>query len=371
MMDEDWKVLMSFFPANWRQLAADTHALKGLRQDKSAEHLLRTLLMHLACGYSLRETVVRARHANVSHLSDVALLKRLRKSQAWLNGLCLALFHERGMPLGPDAGVEFRVVDGTHVKEPGQTGSLWRIHYSLRVPSLTCDFFKVTATEGQGTGESLTQFPINADDYILADRGYASASGIEYVTSKQAFVCVRINPQNVVLQDRRQHAFRFPPHLRQLRTSGAIGVWPVTMIDPKARRVPGRICAIRKTHEAIRLAHKKLRRRASKTGQALRPATLFFAEYVIVFTTFPESHFSPAEVLEGYRLRWQVELVFKRFKQIAQLGHVPKYDDDSAKAWLYGKLFAALVTEKIINYAVSISPWGCFVDQHTPTKSLA
>ena len=46
-------------------------------------------------------------------------------------------------------------------------------------------------------------------------------------------------------------------------------------------------------------------------------------------------------MLEWYRLRWQVELVFKRFKSLAQLGHVPKYDDDSAKAWLYGKLFVA------------------------------
>ena len=55
------------------------------------------------------------------------------------------------------------------------------------------------------------------------------------------------------------------------------------------------------------------------------------------FTTFPCSmNLAGADVLEWYRLRWQVELVFKRFKSLAQLGHVPKYDDDSAKAWLYG-----------------------------------
>ena len=65
-----------------------------------------------------------------------------------------------------------------------------------------------------------------------------------------------------------------------------------------------------------------------------------------------------AEVLEWYRVRWQVELVFKRFKSLAALGHLPKYDDDSAKAWLYGKLPVALLVEKLLRHARAISPWG-------------
>ena len=79
--NEDWDLLVSFFPANWLDLAASTGALKGLRKDKSPENLLRTLLIHLGCGHSLRETVVRARQASLADLSDVALLKRLRKSR--------------------------------------------------------------------------------------------------------------------------------------------------------------------------------------------------------------------------------------------------------------------------------------------------
>ena len=99
--------------------------------------------------------------------------------------------------------------------------------------------------------------------------------------------------------------------------------------------------------------------------------TLLYAKYVVVFTTFPEREFSPLDVLEWYRLRWQIELIFKRFKQIAQLGHVPKYDNESAKAWLYGKLFVALITEKLIDYAVSISPWGYLMAKPTTAKSMA
>ena len=90
----------------------------------------------------------------------------------------------------------------------------------------------------------------------------------------------------------------------------------------------------------------------------VKPETLEFARFVIVFTTFPEAEFSARDVREWHRVRWQVELVFKRFKSLVQLGHLPKYDEDSARAWLYGKLFMAVLVEKIIRHAESVSPWG-------------
>jgi hypothetical protein len=39
------------------------------------------------------------------------------------------------------------LLDSTQVKEPGKTGSLWRIHYSFQWPSLACDYFKITAAD--------------------------------------------------------------------------------------------------------------------------------------------------------------------------------------------------------------------------------
>lgn len=165
-MNEDWDLLKTFFPNDWKSLAVDTNALKGLRKDKSEEKLLRTLLIHLGCGYSLRETVVRSKRANLADLSDVALLKRLKKSKEWLCKLCLSLFRERGIQVNKRENFHLRLFDATTVKEPGKTGSLWRIHYSIEVPSLSCDFFKLTGTEGEGTGESFRQFPVKKGDYI-------------------------------------------------------------------------------------------------------------------------------------------------------------------------------------------------------------
>lgn len=357
-MTEDWPVLTSLFPVDWRATAASTGALKGLRKDKSADTLLRTLLLHVANGYSLRETATRARKSGLADLSDVALLKRLRKSKDWLRELCVALLRDRGLDVGTREGQQFRLFDATNVREPGKTGSLWRIHYSVCIPSLDCDYFSITPTKGAGTGESLLRFPVSAGDRIIADRGYSHAPGIHYAAARGATVCIRLNSQATTLLDADGNPHDLLPLLRAIPECGEVRAWPVLVPGPEGAIIPARVCAVRKSGEAIRIAQKKLRKSASKKGSKLMPETLEWAEYVAVLTTFPESSMPPAEVLEAYRGRWQVELVFKRFKQIAGLGHLPKHDDESSKAWLYGKLFAALMAERVIECADSLSPWG-------------
>ena len=65
-----------------------------------------------------------------------------------------------------------------------------------------------------------------------------------------------------------------------------------------------------------------------------------------------------------------MELTFKRLKSIAQLGHVPKHDPQSTRAWLYGKLLVALLSEKLARVGRTISPWG-YLLQPTHTQPLA
>jgi len=369
---EDWELLKSFLPANWGLLARRTDALKGLRQDKSGENCLRTLLIHLACGYSLRETVVLARAAHLAHLSDVALLKRLRKSEQWLYELCRSLFEEANLASGQLAlGRRVRLVDATHVKEPGKSGSVWRIHYSLGWPSLRCDYFKLSPSRGEGNGESLSHLPVKAGDCLLADRGYSTASGIELVTSQKADVILRLNPHGIRVLSDQGLDFSWEEQLKPLTRPGQVEQWNILVPLDRLPPVVGRLCVLRKSEQSRRLALKKLRRKVAKNGITLEPLTVLLAGYVLVFTTLSEAEFSAHTILEWYRLRWQIELVFKRFKQVADLGHLPKSDPESARAWLYGKMLVALLTEKLIAHAKSISPWGYELQALSPAQPLA
>jgi hypothetical protein len=314
------------------------------------------ILLHVGKGYSLRETTVRAKLANWADISDVALLKRLRQGEEWLRSLCMELLKENdGLLAKQTALAQTRVVDGTVVKESGRTGSLWRILYSLQLPSLVCDFFAVTATIGEGNGESLNRLPVVPHELILADAGYCSVAGMEYVHQRGADVLVRINPQSFVAFSPQGTRIALEVQLQGLSRAGQMGQWPVVLHGPRSS-FSGRVCAVRKSELAIRLAHRRLHRRSSKKQMCTRPETLEFAKYVLVFTT--RSVGSAEEILQLYRMRWQIELAFKRLKSLAQLGHLPKHDGQSSRAWLYGKLFVVLLAQKAIRVGRDISPSG-------------
>ncbi|MEO9205329.1 MAG: IS4 family transposase [Gammaproteobacteria bacterium] len=357
--DENWHVLLSLFPENWRELAKNTKAMvRKFRNFSCEEKLMRTLLLHIACGYSLRETTVRAKASNIADVSDVALLKRLKLSENWFKALSFSLLEERGPveKIKVKKNICMKLVDATIVKEPGKTGSSWRIHYSLKLPELNCDYFKLTGVKGQGTGESFKQFPIQNNDCIIGDRGYSTAQGIAYVASQGAYSLVRINTNAVNFYSKDLQSFNLLDNINAVNTVFLMKSWDVLVKSADGHHITGRLCVIRKTEAAIAQALKRLKREASKRQSELKPGTIEYAKYIIVFTTLSVRDFSTKEVLDWYRLRWQIELVFKRLKSLAGLGHLPKYDEGSARAWLHAKLFVGLMIEKLIRYSSDFSP---------------
>lgn len=356
--DENWRVLVSLFPRGWDRLAFSQGAVERLRGFPNTEALLRTLLLHVGKGYSLRETAVQAEVAGLANVSDVTILNRLRQAEDWLHRLCQELLQEMGVALPmPPSGRNVRLLDGTLVQEPGRTGSSWRIHYSLQIPSVRCDHFELTSTKGQGNGETLCRFPAAPGDLVLADRGFCKPAGIAALHRQGADVIVRVNTGTLPLWTPEHEPFPLLERLRRIEQPGDTGEWQVS-VPADQGPISGRVCAVRKSEEAIRKAQRRILRKAQQGGPKTKPETLEYACYVMVFTTLQAVDFSAAQVLEWYRLRWQVELVFKRLKQLAGLGHLPKHQDESSRAWLYGKLLIALLTQKLIYTGRAISPWG-------------
>jgi hypothetical protein len=357
-LDEDWKLLLNLLPAGWEQQAVLSGASERLRGFSTTSDLLRTLLLHVGKGYSLRETVVRAQAAGIAEVSDVALMKRLRKAEEWLRYLCASLLQESGWEMPAEVrGYNVRALDGTLVKEPGRSGSQWRIHYSVRIPSLVCDHLELTAVKGAGTGESLERFAASPGDLVLADRGFCKPGGVETLHRQGAAVMVRLNSSTLPLWDQAGVRFGLLGQVTQLKETGAEREWPVWVQGSK-ERIAGRLCVLRKSEEAAEKARRRIVRKAQQGGPTPKPETLEYARYVMIFTTVPANHFSTAEVLEWYRARWQIELVFKRLKTLAEFGALPKHDDQSARAWLYGKLLIALLGQKLERLGRDISPWG-------------
>jgi hypothetical protein len=355
LLEEEWEYLTGFLPKDWREQARATGALRRARGIPNADCLLRLILMHTATGLSLRQTVVRAREQSLADISDVALLKRLRSSEPWLRGLNsgMAELGEAEMVRRLCAQRRVRLVDATTIQEQGGAGTDWRVHYTLCLPDLNCDFFELTDARG---GETYRRIPVERQDLLLADRGYSNAAGVSAVKEAKGEVLVRWNSFSFPLETADGKPFEALKELRQLPKRGA-REWAVTFRHG-GKKYLGRLCAIRKNAVATARAQEKLRQRASKKQKQADEEALQLAAFVLVFTTAGQNVLATREVLELYRVRWQIELRFKHLKSLLGLGCLPKYDEQSCRAWIQAKLLCGLLIERLMREAKFFFPWG-------------
>jgi len=357
LLDEEWEVLASLLPEGWQDLARETGAMRRARGAvKTPEVLLRLLLLHVATGLSLKQTVARARVQKLATLSDVALLKRLRSSEGWLREMDRRLFEASRfsrVAVAPQ-GRRLRAIDATAVEEPGATGTDWRVHYSISLPDLACDFYELTDASG---GETYKRIPVAPGDILLADRGYSHRAGVAHVVKLGGDVIVRLGSRIFPLLEADQNKpFALLAHLRRLK-GRQCREWSVRFAHGK-RYWNARLCAVRRSKAAADKAKRKIQKVATKKGKQLLPDTLEYAEYVFVLATPTRDLLGTHEVLDLYRARWQIELCFKRLKSLLQLGHLPKESDASARAWIQGKLLTVMLVERLIEKARFFSPWG-------------
>jgi hypothetical protein len=356
---ENWAILCSFLPKGWEEMARRTGALQRARGVPDASSLLRLLLLHVGNGCSLAETSIRARQLGLD-LSSVAVFKRLQAAEEWLRWLAEQQRGTERLAL-ESQGRPVRAVDGTSVSEPGSTGTDWRVHYAINLANLQCDFFELTAVaEG---GETLRRVPVQAGDIMMGDRVYATPVGVAHVTDAGGDLVARLNRQSLPLFDGEGNRLDVLRLFRKLQVRQC-QQWTARVRHPQGGWIPGRLVAVKRSAQAARLARLRLQRQASKKQRKLSPQCLQAAQYFSVWTSLPEG-FSAAVVLELYRLRWQIEVAFKRMKSILGLGHLPKKDPASARAWLHGKLFVSLLVERMVQAADTFSPWGYRLDAAT------
>jgi hypothetical protein len=120
-MREDWQALLGLFPDGWEELGRSTGAVARLRGFDSLNDLFRTLLLHVGCGWSLRETAVQAKLAGIADVSDVTLLNRLRQSEQWLRQLCQQLSRP------------FRAHAGDRKEYGRETGKIWLASWRIGI----------------------------------------------------------------------------------------------------------------------------------------------------------------------------------------------------------------------------------------------
>lgn len=356
ILAEEWGVITQFLPGGWRELARSSGALQRARQVRNADVLLRLVFLYAASGLSLQQAAARATTAGLARISSVGLMKRMRSAGPWLRAMAEGVFAESVRRPSLEAvppGRRLRIVDATHVRVSGSSGTDWRLHYVLGLPTLTCDFAEVTDARG---GETYARVPVHPGDIILGDRGYCHREGVAHVLTRGGDVVVRLNASSFPLLDVQGRRLDLLATMRGL-VEHVPGSWPVRF-EAGGVAHAARLCAVRRSAESAQRARARLLKTARKKGTALREETLELAEYIFVLTTPGLDALTAAQVLELYRVRWQVELGFKRLKSLFDAGSAPNRDPEAVRSWIYAKLLAVLLIERLGEESRLFSPWG-------------
>lgn len=358
LASDNWRLVLSFLPAGWEAKARELGALRRSRKVASAELLFRLMMMHLADGCSLRETSARALQAGWADISDVALMKRLRGCSEWFRWMALRLVEQQSTAsLDEPAWLRayrVRSVDASVICEPGSTGTDWRLHYSLDLFSLSCEQFQITSPK---VGESLTNFDVSKGDLLIGDRFYASFNGMSYVRGSGGDFLLRYRYKAMTLLESGA-PFDVLEHVAGMKVDEPREWMLEATVKNAAERIPVRLCALRKSPEAADHAVRRARKELTRKGKKVSREALELQRYFLVLTSLTNEDISARQLLELYRVRWQIELAFKRLKSIMGLGHLPKKDFESARAWLHGKLLVALLVRAIVDRGRLFSPWG-------------
>jgi hypothetical protein len=280
-----------------------------------------------------------------------AVYERITSSGEWLRKLAESLCSMQGATIKKPEFLgkkQVKLVDASDEVTQGKEKTTWRLHYVFNLFEFNCPRMELTTNK---EGERLTRHEVYENDILIADRIYCTMSGIEHVLSGKGDYVIRFKSKAFILYDEEGKRLELLPYLRKLKALENTEVNCFYKHVGKLR--PIRIVAMKKEDEAIEATKRKMARKiVRKQEKEAQSDTVELNEYVVLATSLD---YTNEQILELYRARWQIEQVFHRLKSLFGYGDVPSQNEQTVKAWFYGKLFLAALCEHILKQA-SFSP---------------
>lgn len=325
---------------------------------RSATDLLRLALAWGPGGYSLQRVAAWAGEMNIASLTEDALVQRLHAAGPFLEALTRQLLIGVGdTPCWH--GRVLRVSDGTSLSAPASKGTDWRVHgvYDLGRGGFT--HLEVTDSHG---GEALDRGEPVAGEIRIADRGYANAQAWQRFLSardERIDFIVRMRWNAIRPLNETGEPFDLVDWLRTRHRdieTHEITAW--AWLGKRQTPMRIRLIARRKSPDAIAAEHERMRQHASRKQHKIDPRSLIAAEYVVLATSLPEAAFPAGDILAVYRLRWQIELAFKRLKSLLHIDKLRTKTEAGTRCWLYGHLIVALLGDGLSQDFLESFPSG-------------
>lgn len=296
---------------------------------------------------SLRNTVMWALCLNLCDVSRQALEERVLASSPWLSDLIEAMLKEMASFPEPAMGLVKRLVlvDGSVFARPSSHGIEWRLHLSWNpYQGQPIDLMLSDVSQG----EQFDFLRLQPHDLAIADRGYGIWRNILTVFEARAYFIFRLAWSNLTLLQLDGSPFDVVAWLEELPDDQEVAVIQVVCANDPQRR-PLRLVVGRLPQEKAQEAQQKVYRQARKEKRPPQPKTLISAQFCILLSNLPLA-ISPTTILALYRLRWQIEWCFRRWKSWCKLKELPAYPTKIAYPVLLAKLLIILLLQRQLGY---------------------
>jgi hypothetical protein len=347
LVNEDWATVVARLGGAeaLNATARETRAFVRPREISSAVDLLRLIMAYCLGERGLRLTAAWATSVGLADISSVALLYRLRQCGDWL----ALLVGQALAAAAPKAsqGRLIRIIDATTVPKRGREAKkrgLWRIHSAFDLPQERFGHFELT---DQRAGETLDRIAVIKGEIRIADRAYLQPGRMAAVLEAGADFVIRAGWKGACWLDAEGRPVDL---VAELQKAGSDKIdRPIWIKLKRGARLAVRLVAIKKPPEAAAAARRKARKEAQRGGHQLSRHTLDAADWVILVTSLRPNDFATADVLALYRLRWRIELGFKRLKSLIGLKGPPATNERSARPHILAHLLVSLLLEPFVD----------------------
>jgi IS4 transposase len=231
---------------------------------------------------------------------------------------------------------------------------VWRIHSAFDLPAERFGHFELTDQHG---AERLDRSPVVKGEIRIGDRVYLHPDHMAAILDADADIVVRASWKNARWLDEDGEVLDLPAVLRQNAQGGVIDR-PIRLGRKADNPLCLRLVAVKKPPEAAEAAKRKARQAAKRGGHQISKDTLTAAEWVLLVTSLDPQAFSTDDVFALYRLRWRIELGFKRLKSVIGLKGPPGGDERSARPWVLAHLLMILLLEPLVDAFEASPRWA-------------
>lgn len=230
---------------------------------------------------------------------------------------------------------------GGRVTQGSQAALKLTLHFDLLTGQLTGPV--LTAGRAQDRASILQHAPLPPGTLRLADLGFWSLTVLRELAAQGAFWLSRLNLQ-VGIYTTEGTRLELTTWLGR-QTADVVDLPVMLGVDAQ---VPARLLAVRVPRAVAATRRRKLRAAAKREGRTPATRTLMLASWTLLVTNVPANRLTVVEALILARARWQVELLFKRWKTEGKLDASRSANPERIQCELLAKLTAMVLQHWIL-----------------------